>query len=230
MKLDKNLQVFADFFLPRFCLCCNEKLDPATKVICDICFSQIQTVDQSRLAHEYNNKFLEEKIIENFFSLFLFESQGNIQTLLHELKYNNKFTLGMFLGKHLAEASKEILDAEAIDLIIPMPLHSLKKAERGYNQAYFIAKGFVKIIDKPITTKAVKRKKYTESQTKLTAEERKENMSNAFAVSSPKQIENKNILLIDDVVTSGATVSALGRELKENKANRIFAVSVALAD
>ncbi|MDZ7765344.1 MAG: hypothetical protein U5K00_13100 [Melioribacteraceae bacterium] len=116
----------------------------------------------------------------------------------------------MFLGKHLAEASKEILDAEAIDLIIPMPLHSLKKAERGYNQAYFIAKGFVKIIDKPITTKAVKRKKYTESQTKLTAEERKENMSNAFEVSNPKQIENKNILLIDDVVTSGATVSALG--------------------
>lgn len=229
MKLDKNLQVFADFFLPRFCLCCNEKLDPVTKVICDNCFSQIKTVDQTRLAFEFNKKFYEDNIIENFFSLFLFEATGNIQTLIHELKYNNKFTLGIFLGKHLAEASKEILNTEAIDLIIPMPLHSLKKAERGYNQAYFIAKGFAKIVDKPITTKAVKRKKYTESQTKLTAEERKENIRDAFRVSSSKQTENKNVLLIDDVITSGATVSALGRELKENNADRIFAVSVALA-
>lgn len=230
MKLDKNLQVFADFFLPRFCLCCNEKLDPDTKVICDLCFSQIQVVDQSRLAAEYNHKFIDEKIIENFFSLFLFEASGNIQTLLHELKYNNKFSLGKFLGELLAKSSKDIINTEAIDLIIPMPLHSLKKAERGYNQAYFIAKGFSKIIDKPIATKVVKRKKYTQSQTKLTAEERKENMQDAFKVVKSKQIENKNILLIDDVITSGASVSALGKELKDSNANRIFAVSVALAD
>jgi ComF family protein len=146
------------------------------------------------------------------------------------LKYNGKFSIGFFLGKILADALKDKFNEWEFDYIVPVPLHHLKRAERGYNQSDFIARGIKSIIKIPINAKILIRTRFTESQTNLNMQERNENMKNAFSVKRKKLLKGKTILLIDDVITTGATISECGRILLENGAVKVYAASVAIAD
>lgn len=221
---------FLDFFLPRFCLCCEKKLPHNIKAICSECSDELINVDEERLGFEFNKKFADENIIDDLLSLYLFQVDGNIQTLLHELKYNNKFGVGKLLGKQIAAQLGEKINLHKIDLVIPMPLHKLKKAERGFNQADFVADGMSKELGIKLCRGCVVRRKFTKSQTKLNIDERKRNVKGAFRIKKPKHVAGKNILILDDVITTGASVSEVGRLLKENKASQVIACSVALAD
>lgn len=219
-----------DFFLPRFCLHCNIRLNSTERVVCPECYAGIQLMPNERLEYEYSNKFADEKIINGVFSPFVFQPGGSLQTLLHELKYKSRFRIGNFLGKILAEFGEHRIKKWNIDIIIPMPLHKIKKAERGYNQSDHIAKSVGRILTIPVQSNLVKRIRFTQSQTKLSIAERKLNMSGAFKVKRPRAIAGKNILIIDDVITTGASVIELGRELKREEAMNIYAASIAFTD
>ncbi len=117
-----------------------------------------------------------------------------------------------------------------LDLIIPVPIHHLKKAERGYNQSDYLAKGLSKSLNIPYSGKMIKRIKYTESQTKLKMKERALNVSNAFKVRNAEKVKGKNILIVDDVCTTGATLLECGIALYKAGANSVFACSVAIAE
>lgn len=112
---------------------------------------------------------------------------------------------------------------------MPVPLHKLKKAERGYNQSYYIAKGYSNILNIPVK-EVCRRIKYTVSQTGFNLKERKENMRNAFLPTNTKIISGKRIILVDDVITTGSTITECAKVLLDNGAGKVFAVSVALAD
>lgn len=219
-----------DFFLPRFCLSCNSKLNPDTIYICEPCCNLIQRADSKRIELEFNRKFESGKIISGFISAFVFEKEKPLQHLIHSLKYMENFRIGIFLGKMSGTLLKEEIKSWDGDLLIPVPLHRLKKAERGYNQSYYIAKGISSVTKIPVEESVMKRKRFTETQTELTLEERKDNIRSAFTVSGNKKIAGKNIILVDDVITTGATISECGSVLKENGAAEIFALSVAVAD
>jgi ComF family protein len=161
---------------------------------------------------------------------FVFEKDKELQHTIHSLKYNNKFQVGIFLGKILAAKIQSNRPNWKIDLIIPIPLHQLKKAERGYNQSYYIAKGMSKFLNVPCSDRIVKRKKYTESQTTMTLTERQENISDAFKIRNKNVVNGKTILLIDDVITTGATVSECGTVLLKSGAKKIYSASIAIAD
>ena len=224
------LTSFFDFFLPRFCPSCNKKLTPDEEVICPDCFSKIKLADKQRIDHEFKRKFFNKGIIKDFTSLFVFEKDKELQSLIHSVKYKQRFLNGKFLGTKVGEnLTNEILNW-SIDFIIPVPLHHLKKAERQFNQSYYIAIGLSKIVNIPARKNFVKRVRYTESQTTMTLTEREANIRDAFKVKSKKKIQNKNLLLVDDVITTGATLSECGRKLKEAGANNIFGISVAIAD
>lgn len=230
MILSKVGNTLADFFLPRLCLCCNSKLHSSQRVICDSCFSQIEITSDERIQYEFDRKFFKEKIIDGFVSPFVFEEDGNLQVLLHELKYRKRFRVGNILGVFLGELSADKIESWNIDYIIPIPLHKIKKADRGYNQSDHIGKSLARYLNKACLTKSVKRKKFTQSQTKLNIQERKTNIEGAFKIKRTKTISGKNILILDDVITTGATVTELGKVLKENGAKKVYACSVALAD
>ena len=219
-----------DFFLPRTCVSCDNKLTHEENSVCETCFAKIETADKTFLESEYKRKFEEDKIIKDFLSLYIFDENSPIRDLLHGLKYDKKFKLGIFLGKILAANFDERIKTWNANFIIPVPLHKLKKAERGFNQSYYVAKGLVKNIDAKVKTDIIKRKRFTATQTKLNAEERKENMKDAFVIKNKKIIEGKNIILLDDVITTGSTVSECARVLKQNGANNIFAISVGIAN
>jgi ComF family protein len=221
---------FFDFILPRFCCSCNSKLPPNQDTMCSNCFSNIQKSTKARLQREFDRKFSDKKIISEFYSPFVFEKDKELQHAIHGLKYDKKFSVGIFLGKILASEIKTNRVNWKFDLITPIPLHRLKKAERGYNQSFYIAKGVGKILRVKVSDRIVKRIKYTESQTTMNLNEREENISGAFRVQNKRMVSGKNILLLDDVITTGATISECGKILLEAGANKIYAASIAIAD
>jgi ComF family protein len=219
-----------DFFLPRFCTSCKTKLSLTEETVCESCFSKIKRADEERLNHEFERKFQSEKIISGFTSLFIFEKDKELQHIIHGLKYDGKFQTGIFLGKLLATELKSKFSEWEIDFIVPVPLHHLKRAERGYNQSEFLAKGMKSVLRIPVNSNFIRRNRFTETQTNLTLLERKENIRDAFSARRRKIIKGKNILLLDDVITTGATIAECGSILLDNGAAKVYAASVAIAD
>ncbi len=218
------------FFFPSFCTACKTKLAATEKCVCQSCISKIQIADSERIEREYHRKFSHNNIISAFQSAFVFEKDKELQDILHALKYNNKFLVGKFLGELIASQVGEQVKTWNADMIIPVPLHSLKKAERGYNQAELICKGISKVLFIPTKPNVLKRSRYTLSQTTMTLEERKENVHKAFVLRKKRKITGKRIIIVDDVLTTGATITECARVLKENGAEEVYALSVAIAD
>ncbi len=219
-----------DFFIPRFCLFCKIKLLPDEELICPDCKSTINLASSERLSSEYQRKFVSDNLIEDSASAFVFEKDGVLQTLIHELKYEKKFRIGIFLGKISSHYFVDKINLWNCDYIIPVPLHPKKLAERGYNQSYFIAKGIGNNLRIKSLDKAMKRIKFTQTQTNLTLRERKKNVEGAFAVRKRFDPENKKVILVDDVITTGATISECAKVLKDKGAAKVYAASVAIAD
>ena len=219
-----------DFFLPRVCPGCGNRLTVDEDTVCPKCIDKIKLASPERLCREFERKFLGKNIISGFTSLYVFEEGKEFQNIVHALKYNGRFSIGTFLGEQLGKTLLNMAFDWKINIIIPIPLHQLKKAERGYNQSFYIAKGIGKILNTPVKQNLVKRKKFTQTQTTMNLKEREENMRDAFIIKNSNELLDKNILLIDDVITTGATISECGRILLNAGANRIYAASTAIAD
>lgn len=226
----KLLTEFFDFFLPRFCPGCDNKLNTNENVLCINCLSKLQIVSSEMIESEYERKYSGSKIISGFVSHYVFEKDKELQHIIHALKYDKKFLIGKYLGENLGKYFASQFQSWNINLIIPIPLHHLKKAERGFNQSLYIAKGISVATGIPLNAIAVKRDRFTQSQTTLKVKERKENIKGAFKVRKSDAIKGKYILLVDDVMTTGATISECGRVLLEADANQIYAATVGLAD
>lgn len=218
-----------DFFLPRFCPCCKSKLKPDEFFICSNCKDKINTVSDEFVKSEFDRKFSNDGFITDFSSLFIFEDGKEFQKMIHSVKYDGNFRLGIFIGKVIAERLRDRIINWQADLIIPIPLHHRKKAERGFNQSLYLAKGISASTGITIKKNAVIRARFTSSQTKLNLVERKNNIEGAFKVTNPKIIEDKKIILVDDVITTGATISECANCLLNAGASKIFALSSAIA-
>lgn len=221
---------FFDFFLPRFCPACNKKLPAQENLICRECILKIERTDSDLLKSEYDRKFSRNRIVSDFYSHFVFKAGSELQAIIHAFKYEKKFLLGKMLGEMLAKGLEERMDYWKIDYIIPTPLHYMKKSERGFNQSYFIAAGIKNILGMGVKNDIVKRIRHTKSQTTMSMSERTLNVNGAFKVKNEKIIKDKNILIIDDVITTGSTIQEIGKVLLNAGANKIFAASAAIAD
>ncbi len=218
-----------DFFLPRFCPGCKQKLSVEQKYVCDDCIRSISLATNSLIKIEFERKFSEKKLVSGFTTPFVFEKDKELQHIIHSVKYSNKFAIGKKLGEIIAEKCSEEIKFWNLDLIVPVPLHHLKKSERGYNQSFYIAEGLGKALNVPVAQNILKRTKFTQTQTALTLVERQENVDGAFKVKRKHLAAGKNILLIDDVITTGATVNECAKVLKSAGADKIYACSSAVA-
>jgi len=219
-----------DFFLPRICPGCGNRLTIKEKTICSQCLDKIKLASKEKLCAEFEKKFQGKNIISGFTCLYVFEARKEFQNIIHALKYNGRFSIGIYLGEQLGNILMNKTSEWEIDIIIPIPLHQLKKTERGYNQSFYIAKEVGRKLNTLVKRNIVKRKKFTQSQTTMNLAEREENIRNAFIIIDSNGISNKNILLIDDIITTGATISECGRILLQAGAARIYAASAAIAD
>jgi ComF family protein len=221
---------FFDFFIPRFCPACNKKLTVDEECLCNECLSSIQKADKNRLEAEYRRKFASTGIISGFTSLFVFEKEETLQSFIHSIKYNKRFLNAKYLGKLIGKNLNTQISKWDIDYILPVPLHTLRKADRGFNQSQYIAFGIGKELGIKVKTNLLKRIRYTETQTNLTLKEREKNISDAFKAKHKRVIENKTFLLVDDVITTGATIRECGKALLDDGAALVYACSVAIAE
>ncbi|HVN47328.1 MAG TPA: ComF family protein [Bacteroidota bacterium] len=217
-----------DFIYPPSCLICRRPPEDHSQKVCASCWQSIQQLSLHHpLYLETRQKLLCDHYIQDLVSCYLFEKEGAFQHIAHALKYQEFKSLGIELGKQIGHTmQRRNIDA---DVIIPVPLHKRKYRERGYNQAEYLAKGIALVFDKPILSSVLQRKRYTQTQTKLSAEERCNNMQGAFVILDTNIINGKICLLVDDVITTGATINACAKELIHGGASKIIAASSALA-
>ena len=220
----------SELMFPKVCTICGMSLLKSQNFICNECTKNRFEKAISTKTDKIN---LPESVIGRF-ALWQFDKGGYLQDLLHKLKYHRLTGVGEDLGKFLALrlASEKTLtgfDPEQT-LILPVPLHDRKRRIRGFNQAFYIAKGISEVLGYGIIKKGiVVRTKNTKTQTGFSLGKRRENIANAFKVVNPKKIESKNIIIVDDVFTTGATAFELVSELDKANVSKIFIATVAQA-
>ena len=148
--------------------------------------------------------------VEQAAALYYFTKNSLVQDLMIQLKYRGNRDAGLFWGRMIGSAIRVSGRFTDIDYLIPLPLNPKKQFKRGYNQAELICKGISEVCGIPLLTEAVARKQFTESQTTQNRVARWQNMEGVFKVRNPEQLINKHILLVDDVITTGATLEACG--------------------
>ena len=151
--------------------------------------------------------------IEHAASLFYFTKGSIVERLLYQLKYRSRQEVGHYCGRLMGLALKQTNYVKEIDMIIPLPLFRKKELHRGFNQARLICDGMKEILNIPVSDTIVERVEATETQTHKNRIERWQNMQDRFLVKKPAQVENKHLLLVDDVITTGATLESCGMEL-----------------
>ena len=144
---------------------------------------------------------------------FFFSKEGKVQHLIHVLKYKGNGEAGVFLGQELGKSIKDAPLFQGIDCLIPVPLHPKREKERGYNQSMMIAQGVSEVTGVPVGANNLVRSVNTATQTHKSKEERWKNVKDIFEVRHPEQLEGKYVLLIDDVLTTGATLEACALKL-----------------
>ena len=222
---------FLDFLYPPVCIACNKPLPDGSQKVCIDCWEAIPLITKHlSLYQETRMKLLSDGNISDLVACFVFEKEGPFQHIVHALKYKEYKSIGLDLGMYIAKVLKE-LNLE-VDILIPVPLHRIKYRERGYNQSEFIARGIASIIGKPIVSNAVRRIRYTQTQTNLNIEERHKNLENAFELTPHSSVilSRKKCLLVDDVITTGATTNSCAQTILSAGSVEIIAAAAALAE
>ena len=217
-------------FYPSTCIVCEKNLLKEEECICTQCLHKIPKTDCFKQTKNSVSKLFWGRVqLQNAVALYQFHKEGSVQKLIRQLKYEGGKSVGIFLGKQLGYALKESSFFSTIDYIIPIPLHPKKEKLRGYNQSKYIAKGIQEILQIKVNTKTLIRIENTDSQTRKKRFNRWENMMNSFALKRPEKLIDTHILLVDDVVTTGATLEACAQKLLAIKGVRVSIATIAVA-
>lgn len=152
-----------------------------------------------------------------------------VRALIHELKYREMTRIADYLADHTIKYLHSHQPFSKVDYVCPVPLHPTKKRERGYNQAALIARKIAGHFNWQFKPELIKRVRFTESQSNLSPQERKLNVGRAFSVDRNSILYEVNILIIDDVFTTGATVNSISRVLKKHAVDKVYVLTVARA-
>ena len=195
-----------DLIFPRHCHVCGEVLSRQEQDLCLNCLYKLPKVEKMHL-DEIEKVFWGKFNITSATSYIYYRKESPYNRLLHKMKYGNRPEIGYRMAKMAAESLMESGFFDGIEAIVPLPLSKKKKRERGYNQCDYIAEGLSHITGIPVLKDCVMRNKSNETQTHKTRDERWKNVEGIFSLTKPEQIEGKHILLIDDILTTGATLT-----------------------
>ena len=227
------LQPITDFFYllyPHLCLACGKEAPPYKA---DICVKCEATLPQSHFHKTKENPFTERfwgrVPLESGTGMFLFTKQSRVAHLIHNFKYKSKKEIGLILGRRYGHTLKREAHFQGIDCIVPVPLHWKKERLRGFNQSEIFGNGLSESMGIPCIKDGLERLEHTSSQTKKSRVERLQNMQGVFKAKKAKQLEGKHILLVDDVLTTGATLEVCANELLKLKGVKISMATMAVA-
>lgn len=206
------------FFYPQLCVLCDNLLHQSERGICIICETNLNAFPFSFFdGNPIAQLFYYNTPISGGNAFLNFVEGGKTQKMLHSIKYKGNKTLALFIGEKAGENALQQNPEYKPDVIIPVPLHFIKQEKRGYNQSELLARGMNTVWNAKIDIKSVIRSKETDTQTKKARYNRFENMKGVFETKIPENIAGKHVLIVDDMITTGATISSLCSEILKNK-------------
>ncbi len=224
----KWLSDFSSLIYPRICNGCGIILFKHEYLVCNLCYVSLpKTNFHLNKDNPVQKIFFGRADVKLASSFLLFQKKGRVQKMLHALKYKSKPEVGKLLGKWYGADLKKSEVFACCNYIIPVPLHKKRLRKRGYNQSEYFAKGLSEELNIPVLTDVLLKKHFTETQTYKTREERWQNTLHSFEIKNMEVIKNSNILLVDDVITTGATTEACIVQLQETSNASIYVASIA---
>jgi ComF family protein len=227
-SLQKINTAIQHLLYPHFCSGCGVDFISSKEFLCAKCNSSLPLTQFSHIPFNPIEKiFIGRVPVHAAGSMYYFTKSSLLQHLLVQLKYNNNKEAGFFLGRQLGYLLKETQRFNSIDCVIPLPLHPKKQYQRGYNQVDLIGDGITSIWQKPLFKTAISRIIFTKTQTHESRISRWENMEGIFKVEDTALLKGKHVLLIDDVITTGASLESCGSAILAVPGTRLSIVTVA---
>lgn len=223
--LSNLLEGILQLIYPPVCTLCQQELpdDSRFHFICNNCLNSCQRILPF---------FIQKNILDRLIPCHLddlkvvFEFDERLQQIIHNIKYQKMSRLAFDFGVYCqSKLSDDLFDIEAI--VLPVPLHPSREKERGYNQSYHLARGLFDAKNRSIKKDILIRKRNTQTQTELDRKERQENVHKAFEIQNPQMISGKRVIIVDDVVTTGATLNECACTLKTAGAKETVGVAIA---
>ncbi len=222
-------QSVLNLFFPKACAGCNSILLSDEKVICTSCRHEIPLTNHHKtINNEAFNKFYGRIDLEFAAAMLYFHKKGIVQEMIHKLKYKGHQEIGELIGNWYSDELKSNKEIKTIDYIIPVPLHKKRLKERGYNQVTTFGKALSTNLNIPFNDTILVRNVYSKTQTKKTFLGRSDVVESVFGVNFDESLHNKHFLLIDDVITTGATLEACSREMLKIPGAKVSIVCMAM--
>jgi ComF family protein len=225
------MNIFEDLyalFFPRTCICCGKNLFDHEELVCLMCiYSLPKTNFHLSPDNPVSRLFWGRAWIENAASCYYFAKGGRVQQMIHHLKYKDNKEIGVFLGKTYGEELKKAAAFPGVESIIPVPLHPKRQRKRGYNQSEVFADGLSESLDIPVEPGILIRSVASQTQTRKSKFSRWQNVESIFVIKTPDKLENRHVLLVDDVITTGATLEACIHTLQTIPGVKVSVASIA---
>ena len=224
-------EALLELFFPKLCLACLIKNPLRNGLFCLRCQLELPYTDQvdildNELEHRIYGRFKFERAA----ALFRFKKGSKVQNLIHHLKYKNKAHIGVAFGKEFGKRILESSEFPVPDVIIPIPLHRKKQKKRGYNQSYQFGKGIAEILQIPIYGSVIRKISDNKSQTKMNRLARLENVMDSYSIKDDAKIKGKHVLLVDDIITTGATIEAAAQKLLKSQDLKLSLAIIGMAE
>ena len=228
-QFSRLLREFSRIILPHPCIHCGEPLVGDERDLCTRCIAQIPWFNTDA----EDDNAMELRLAGHFpfeaaTALMTFRKGNVAQSIVHQIKYHHNTRLADQFGRLLGEMLTASGRFDDIDSLVPVPLHPFKHLYRGYNQSQLLCEAIAQVMHLPIENHSLYRCHYTQSQTRKNHQQRQDNMQGVFAIRHPERLEGKHILLVDDIVTTGATTSACYDALRTIPGLRISLAALAV--
>ena len=227
------LQIWSGFthlLYPKLCVACNGDLPSSATCFCLRCRARLTPSDMHLVQeNEFIDRLWGRVQLESGAAAYYFSRQSPIRMAIHHLKYKNKPDIGLMIGREFGRKLRESDFFKTVDGIIPVPLHPRKERLRGYNQSTMFAKGLSEAMEVPMLDKVLLRSAFTQTQTRKKRMERFQNVDAVFEVRKPETISGKHLLLVDDVLTTGATLEVCGQTLLDVAGTKLSCATMAIA-
>lgn len=213
-SLKTIFQSTTNLFFPHLCNGCGSDTLTTKEILCNDCINNLTHTEFEKHPNNPIEKiFIGRVPIQAAHSQFYFSKGEMLQNLIHDFKYKGNLEIGLYLSQIMGTKMLESNRYNAIDYLIPLPLFAEKEFKRGFNQAAVICDGIALAMNVKVLKNVVTRIKFTETQTKKHRTERWDNVAESFTVEDKKILENKHVLLVDDVITTGATLDACAQKI-----------------
>ena len=215
---------------PSLCIACGRSMQAGQSCFCASCRHLVPTSDMySRQENEFTQRLWGRLPLLSGAAFFYFSRHSPVQRAMHQLKYRNNPEVGRKMGMEVGRKLRETEQYKTVEAIVPVPLHPDKERARGYNQSTMFAQGIAEALSVPVLDQVLQRRQFTGTQTRKRRLERHTNVNQVFAIAQPSSIRGKHILLVDDVLTTGATLEECGTALLSVPSTRLSSVTIAIA-